>query len=99
MWSRYWPFYLAFLISALFVHLPAFRWLRQRLGGTRPAVVFPLGGALLAAVPIGFLKAWGDARLADLTTTEALLLCASQSASGFFLGAFYPALIRVEAKW
>lgn len=98
MWRHYWPFHLAFLVSALCVHLPVFWWMRERLNGTRPAVVFPVAGALLAVVPIAFLRAWGDARVADLTSAEALLLCASQAASGLFLGAFYPALVREAAE-
>lgn len=91
-WSTYGPFYLAFGIAVMLVYLPAFWWLRERLKGTRPLLVFPLAGALLSMVPIYGLKVSGDARLADGTSPEARIIYAMFVTTGFVFGLFYPGL-------
>jgi hypothetical protein len=91
-WAMYGPFYLAFGIAVMLVYLPVFWWLRQRLRGTRPLFVFPLAGALLSVMPIYGLRVSGDARLADETSLEALMIYALFVTTGFVFGVFYPGL-------
>jgi len=91
-WDRYGSFYLAFGIAVMLVYLPVFWWLRERLKGTRPRLVFPLAGALLSTMPIYGLRVSGEARLADVTSPEALLISAMFVTSGFVFGLFYPGL-------
>ena len=91
-WSIYRPFYLAFGITVVLVYLPVFWWLRERLKATHPLLVFPLAGALLSIMPIYGLRVSGEARLADATSPEALLIYAMFVTTGFVFGLFYPGL-------
>ena len=93
-WSLYLPFYLAFGVAVTLVYLPVFWWLRERLKGTRPLLVFPLAGALLGMVPIYGLRVSGEARLANATSSEALMIYSMFVTSGFVFGLFYPGLCR-----
>ncbi len=92
----YGPFYLAFGIAVMLVYLPVFWWLRQRLRGTRPLFVFALAGALLSVMPIYGLRVSGDARLADETSPEALMIYALFVTTGFVFGLFYPGLCSAK---
>jgi NADH:ubiquinone oxidoreductase subunit 4 (subunit M) len=93
-WSLYLPFYLAFGVAVTLVYLPVFWWLRERLKETRPLLVFPLAGALLSMVPIYGLRVSGEPRLANATSSEALMIYSMFVTSGFVFGLFYPGLCR-----
>lgn len=93
-WASYGPFYLAFLLAVILVYLPVFRWLQNRLNGTRPPLVFALAGALLSMVPTYGLKVLGDARLEQATSPEALVIWATFVTAGFVFGWFYPGMCR-----
>ncbi len=95
-WSLYGPFYLAFAMAVILVYLPLFWWLRERLKGIRPLLVFPLAGALVSVAPIYGLKVWGEARLVDGTSSETLMIDAMFVTTGFVFGLFYPGLCREE---
>lgn len=91
-WSLYGPLYIVFGITVILVYLPFFGWLRGRLNGTRPLLVFPLAGALLSIVPISGLRMSGDARLADALSPEARVIYSMFVTTGFVFGLLYPVL-------
>lgn len=78
---------MSLLISALLFSLayaPSLFWLRKRLGGCRPAAVFPLVSALVLNVPVFLIGIFAIGR--TLVVTEAFAFIGAFALMGTVFG-------------